>query len=202
MVSKTRRWVDLLLLILVVIAGIFAYKNAVTIGDWWHGLRYNPVPAITKLASDAGMNSYGQRLFYRFSPQFVNSQELISQCGTEKLGCAKNRNIYILEFSDAVKYNRAIVTASHEMLHIAYSRLSQTQKAKVEIMLKNQLDEVYDSAVNQQLDVIDEDDYINEAHSYIGSQTTKLTQELEDYYRQYFDNRAKTIEAFKLSPES
>lgn len=197
-----RKIVDIGILIAVLIGGFFITQNAVTIGDWWHSLQYNPEPSIVKLADDSGMNAKGRQLFYRFSPQVLKENDIVRICGEQKLGCAAGRNIYILKNTDSLSYNRSIVTAAHEMLHVAYSRLDKNEISNVNELIDRQLKLFYDEDVLSQLNgFVNTDDYYNEAHSYIGSQSEKLLSDLETYYKKYFDDRNKTVEAYRLSPE-
>lgn len=84
--GNTRRLVDIILLLIVLVGGYFAVRNATAIGDWWHFLNYDPPEDIVEIAEDAGMNERGKRLFYRFSPTFVEQSRLDAECGDHALG--------------------------------------------------------------------------------------------------------------------
>jgi hypothetical protein len=197
-----RRKVDLLILLLVLIIGLVAVLNAQAIGDWWHARQYQPPSEVAKLADDAGMNDKGKRLFYRYSPEIADQSTINSHCsGDDKLGCTEGQHIYILQASDASDYNRNIVTAAHEMLHVAYSRLSADQKDDLEPLLKTELLKADSASINKLLDNYSDADYYNEAHSYVGSQSPSISSELSTYYSKYFSDRGKSTRAYDDSPQ-
>lgn len=201
---RRRSKIDVLLLLLVGVAGFFVVKHAIAVGDWLHSLYYHPGPQIVRLADAAGMNDEGKKLFYRFSPQLVNASVLKRECGSDKLGCTAGRHIYILNSDDPAQYNRNIVTAAHEMLHVAYSRLDRTDKQSVDSAIDNLLASDGGrvvTGITEQLNTYDKADYYNEAHSYIGSELSDAGPALNTYYERYFDDRAKTTQAFLNSPE-
>lgn len=196
-----RRKVDLVILLLVLIAGVFAVKNAQAIGDWAHGLRYEPPTEIARLATDAGMSKEGKALFYRFSPQLVDQQTLDQKCDAEKLGCAEGRSIYILDYTNEEEYNRAVVTAAHEMLHVVYSRLNDAQRQALETQLTNELQAHTPGGIDEKLKTYPAEDYYNEAHSFVGSELEEVSPALERHYARYFTDRAKVTTAYRDSPE-
>lgn len=195
-----RKKLDLLFLTIVLVAGLFAVQNAVAIGDWWHAKRYIAPTEVIELANQAGMSAEGRRLFYRFSPQITNAQTIQTECGFERLGCTVGTTIYILESADDAEQRRNVVTAAHEMLHVAYSRLT-TEK-------RQHLSELYDRAlghpgaakVRQALESYPAEEYDSEAHSFIGSELYLAGEELENHYASYFDDRSKSIQAAHYSP--
>lgn len=201
-VAGMRRKIDLIVLLLVLVSGFLALKNARAIGDWWHAQRYDPPAEIAKLADDAGMNERGKKLFFRFSPQLLSEERLTEVCSGEKLGCVEGRFLYLLGFQTDEEYNRTIVSAAHEMLHVAYSRLSEEEIQRLEELLDAELQKPSTVEVVKQLAAYPEADYFNEAHSFIGSEIPAVQAELEEHYRQYFADRRKTTRAFLQSPEA
>ncbi|HET9174214.1 MAG TPA: hypothetical protein VFN56_02935 [Candidatus Saccharimonadales bacterium] len=199
-----RSKLDILALLAVGIVGFFSVRHAVTIGDWLHEIVYHPPAQIVQLADDAGMNNTGKKLFYRFAPQMVNAATLRQKCGSDKLGCTAGTHIYILDSSDPTQYNRNIVTAAHEMLHVAYSRLSSADKQAVDANIQQELghnDTRVAQSIKAQLQTYDPSDYFNEAHSYIGSELSDPGPALNLYYERYFVDRNKATQAFLNSPE-
>ena len=196
-----RRKIDALILLTVLIAGAFSVANARAIGDWWHAHIYGPSEEIVSLATDAGMNDTGKNYFYRFEPTLVDQATLDDKCSVEKLGCTEGRFIYILQPTTESERYRTIVTAAHEMLHVAYSRLSPQQRDDLEPLLKAELAKPADSGIRQELTGYAQEDYYNEAHSFIGSELPNLDRLLEQHYAKYFSDRTKTVQAYAASPE-
>lgn len=198
--SKKRLYIDLVILLFVLIVGYFAVKNAVAIGDWWFFRSYEPSAEVKKLADDAGMSDYGRKLFYRLDPQFVDRREINDKCGSDALGCTVGRNIYILNDFTSKQYNRSVVTAAHEMLHVGYSRISKDALEGLKSALDEQID-LSDPDLVQKFKGFEAEDYYNEGHSYLGTEEPSLTDELQTYYEQYFSDRSKVLEALQYSPE-
>jgi len=196
-----RKKLDLLILLIVLVVGFFAARNAQAIGDWWHQQQYSPPTDIVQLADAAGMSETGRQLFYRFEPQIVSQSELDSLCSVEKLGCIEGRKIYLLQPANQTEANRTTVTAAHEMLHAAYSRLSSSEKQDLEPLLQAEMAKPAAASIAKELQGYDQADYYNEAHSFIGSELPGISAELESHYSRYFDDRAKTTAAYRASPE-
>ena len=190
-----RRKIDLFILLIVVFLGAFAANNAVSLGDWWHAKKYTPPTEIVELSENAGMNDAGKNLFYRFEPQLRDEQELAGLCDVKKLGCIEGRFIYLLKPKTKAEHQRTVVTAAHEMLHAAYSRLSNDDKRALESLLEGELAKGTNSGIVQKLKVYPKNEYYNEAHSFIGSETAYLSPALELHYSKYFFERNKSTKA-------
>src|SRR5207253_10390188 len=99
--------------------------------------------------------------------QCVSSSEMAAVCETENLGCLNTKGeIYIQ--NNAQKYDGAVVTAAHEMLHLAYRRLSQQEKNDLEQQLYQAIEQINDSFLQQELSGLTGDDFLDEAHSVLG----------------------------------
>lgn len=194
-----RRTVDLVILVVVLLGGFFAIRNAVAIGDWWHARNYSPSDSIAQMSTDAGMSEKGEKLFYRFSPKLVSRQILDEECTVNKLGCAEGQSIHILQYDDEESYKQAVVTAAHEMLHVAYSRLSDQELDYIHSLIDEQMHLPSSQSIKTKLDGYPDEDYYTEAHSFIGSELEDVIPELEDYYGNYFSDRGKVVQAYKDS---
>lgn len=195
-----RHKIDLVVLALVLLAGLFAVRHAHAIGDWWHFRQYSPPDEVAKLAEDAGMNEEGKKLFYRFSPELISRQDLDAQCGDGRVGCIEGRKIYLLDHMDTAGYQRNIVSAAHEMLHAAYSRLSEAEKLELERFMEAELGKNASDVVSSKLTGYPPEDYYNEAHSFIGSEVLSIDERLETHYRRYFEDRSKSTAAYQANP--
>lgn len=197
-----RRKIDLLILLFVLVVGGIGLTRAQQIGDWWHAQTYDPPTEIVQLADAAGMSDEGKKLFYRFEPSLVDQATLDEKCSAEKLGCTEGRFIYILKgATDQEEYNRAVVTAAHEMLHVAYSRLSESKKSEIKSLIDDEIATSAADGIARSLADYPAADYDDEAHSFVGSELAGIGSELEQYYRTYFSDRSKTTAAYAASPE-
>ncbi len=191
---RTSRTFDVLFLLMITGLLVFATAKRQSIGDKMFFLSYHPTARTIQLAYDAGLSDSGRTLLYRTDPQFANRQAIIAECDIERLGCLSSKGqTFILD--DPAKPAQTIVTGAHEMLHIAYRRLSQSQK--------NDLAPLIDQAVaTNAANINDElksettpEDRRDEAHSLLGTEYKNLPTELESYYAQYFSDRSKVLAA-------
>ena len=86
------------------------------------------------------------------------------------------------------------------MLHQAYDRLSSTQRAHINQLLESYRDhDLRDEQIQEQIAAYEKsepNDVINELHSLFGTEVGNLPPELEDYYKQYFTDRAKIVQYY------
>jgi peptidoglycan hydrolase CwlO-like protein len=103
----------------------------------------------------------------------------------------------VLEVSDERLKGVEEVTAAHEMLHAAYDKLTSKERQRVDKLLENFYEnDLHDERIRGTLDIYKDqnhDGLINEMHSIFGTEVATLPTELETYYRQYFDDRAKVV---------
>jgi chromosome segregation ATPase len=89
------------------------------------------------------------------------------------------------------------VTAAHEMLHVAYARLGDAERQKVDTLLSAEYDKLKnDSALSDRVafyDRTEPGERMNELHSILGTEVGSLDGELENYYQKYFTDRNKVV---------
>jgi hypothetical protein len=187
----------------VVLSGLgllYGYRYAIY--DWWRLYNYNPSSAISNLASDTTMTSKAKVLFYINHPKLEGANQFNLDCPiggehTIVLGCYKpvERGIYLFNITDKTLYGVEQVTAAHETLHAAYSRLSKSEKTYVNNLLQNYyLHGLHNPTVKAEIaayKISEPNDILNEMHSIFGTEIAQLPPALENYYRQYFVNRAE-----------
>lgn len=197
---RTSRTFDVVFL--VTLAGLlwWAALNRVALGDWIFFLRFEPSTVAVQTADQAGLNATGRRLFYRSDPQFVDLAQVTAECDTERLGCLTSKGqAYVLQ--DAAHPAQTVVTAAHEMLHLAYRRLKPQQKNDLAPLLDQAM--ASNPAINQELEGNNSaEDRRDEAHSILGTEFAPLPPALEVYYQAYFSDRTKIVAQAKLEASS
>jgi hypothetical protein len=183
-------------LFLVAVAGIVILVAAhrLAIADWVYFRSYQSSPTISQIASDAGFNDYGRKLFYREDPTLVERDVVDSQCGTHDLGCITERgHVFILiNNNTGAEYDRVVVTAAHEMLHLAYRRLGKERQGVDQQLLAAQTT-LANPELNQRMaEYNDPAERVDELHSILGSEYGDLPPGLESYYSRYFSDRSQT----------
>ena len=198
-------WLPSLIISILVLAGAgVVFVNQQNIADWWKLRGYQAPPAIASLADQTTMTNDGRDRFYVNHPELVSKTQFSDVCptGGEQtivLGCyhGGQGGIYLLDVTDARLSGVEEVTAAHEMLHGAYERLSAGERERIDKLLddyyKNSLK---DERILKTIDaykISEPNDVVNEMHSIFGTEVRDLPTELEDYYKRYFDDRAKVV---------
>lgn len=192
--------------LLLIAAPIVAFTQRQAISDWYVLRDYTAPSAIAQLADATTMTDQGRRLFYVNKPSLEGRETFSGRChqGEESivLGCfIEDDGIYLYNVQDPRLKGVLEVTAAHEMLHAAYSRLGEDERIHIDNLLKD----VYRTVTNERIkatvaryEANDASVVPNELHSILGTELTDLSPELETYYRQYFSNRTTIV---KLSEQ-
>src|SRR4051794_39236146 len=85
--------IELLTIAVLVAGGYWLYQNHNQLLDWLYLRSYKPPARVAALANKATLTDYGQRLFYRASPEITSKRDdLVNKCRipsdkTIELGC-------------------------------------------------------------------------------------------------------------------
>ncbi len=132
--SRTKRSIGVWLIAAVLIAGgYYIWISRTAIQDWITVQQYAPSAQVSAISDRSSMSDRGKFLFYASMPEVSDAQNFNLQCERKEktsaiLGCYHNNRIYLLEVSEKELDGIQEVTASHEMLHAAWDRLSDTDK--------------------------------------------------------------------------
>ncbi|MCU0542036.1 MAG: hypothetical protein MUE44_07565 [Oscillatoriaceae cyanobacterium Prado104] len=185
--------------------------------DEWIGAA-PPSAAIERLATATTMTRKAQQIFYRQNPSIEPKQTFFQVCQTRvkvndraiMFGCyftnGKTGKIAIQSVTDDRFQGVMEVTAAHEMLHAAYNRLSPSERSKLTPQLKTVALRVKNERLSEVLKQYEQKDialYVNELHSYLGTELDDLgSAELEQYYQRYFSDRQQVVALADRSQES
>jgi len=184
------------------VAALFIIVNKQYVIDQITVWQYKPTSEINGLADRAGMGSYGKFLYLASQPSLEATQNFNDMCDrveniTSILGCYKNYQIYIYDVTDKQLDGIREVTAAHETLHAAYVRMSESEQAKVDILLESEykkLETNKDFSERMAFYALTEPGQrANELHSVIGTEVAVISPELEAHYDKYFSNRQKVV---------
>ncbi len=163
---------------------------------------YKPTAEITQLADRAGVNDKGRFLYYASRPLIDGTQNFGKECGSSEqstaiLGCYAGGRIYVYNVTDARLDGIREVTAAHEMLHAAYQRMSKADKDKINPLLEaeyTKLENDPDFKTRMAFYASTEPgERDNELHSIIGTEVATISPELEEHYKQYFNDRNNVV---------
>ena len=170
-------------------------------------MNYEPSELITQLATDGSFSDFGKQLFYSNEPTLSDRSTFYTQCTirekTVVLGCFTGQtlfdfgqNIYIFDVEDERLNGIEQVTAAHEMLHVAYSRLSSSERQHIDELINAVYSNISDPRIASLAASYEEQDPAsvpNELHSIIATEVSDIGEELETYYSRYFSKRSQVV---------
>ncbi|MGB2787117.1 MAG: hypothetical protein WBB94_01925 [Candidatus Saccharimonadaceae bacterium] len=204
--SKPKRSnLSLVFSVLVLFFGSAALAFVILQGQWvvdqLRVLKYQPDSRIVKYVERAGLNDQGKFYLYAAQPAVLDSQNFNESCKDQEqetaiLGCYNNGNIYIYDIDGAELDGIKEVTTAHEMLHVAYERLTSKERASVDDMIEREYKKlVEDKDLQSRMEFYrrtEPGQRDNELHAIIGTEVKSIDPELEKYYQKYFSDRSKT----------
>lgn len=187
-----------LCLLAAVLFGLLHWQQ---IFDWWRLRNYQPPARIAALAQNTTMTPQAQHLFYVYAPALDDKTAFAQHCQNYEqsivLGCyARTRGIYIYDVPDQRLAGIHEVTAAHELLHAAYDRLGNAERQRIDQLTAQTFDQLNNDRIKKTLASYQERDPAvvpNELHSILGTEVRNLPAPLEEYYRQYFTDRARLV---------
>lgn len=198
-IGKTLLTVSLsTVIVLSLYAAVFRLDDVI---DWWILRQYQPSQAVAQLAEDTTLTDLGERYFYVYDPQLLSRDTFRQRCTVAEesivLGCYISRDgLYIFDVEDPQLAGVRQVTAAHEMLHVAYERLSTGERERIDRLNRELFDGLDNERLRQTVAAYEARDpsvVANELHSILPTEVRQLTPELEEYYGQYFTDRIAVV---------
>lgn len=185
------------LVVLVLFGAAWVIMNRQAVIDWARLLTYTPSAEVKALADNTQLQQKARDLFYASDPQIQDSATFNVSCSSNEqsivLGCYKAQRIYLYNIKDERFNGIKEVTAAHEMLHAAYERMDEVEKARVNNLLKPLVENMKDPRLLELVELYNRTEpgeLYNEMHSILATEAAELTPDLEDYYKQYFKDRS------------
>lgn len=166
--------------------------------------QFTPSDEIVALVDRIKFSDEGKFYFYTSHPELESAADFNKSCNriestTSILGCFNNFKIYIYNVTDTRLDGIREVTASHEMLHAVYQRLSQNEKTELNKLLENEYEKLSNDSSFVELiafyEKTEPGERYNELFSVVGTTVADLDSELRVYYDKYFSDR-QTIVAY------
>lgn len=202
--SRMLKWTGNLLFItaLVALVGSVFYRQDIT--DHLKVNSFEPSAAISQLATDSKMSDTGRFYFFVTHPELKTAKQFNEVCqrveqASPILGCYDqvNDRIYVYNISNQELDGIKEITASHEMLHAAFTRLDEKEVKTLSAQLELAYQKVADDDLKERIDYYDRTapgSRINELHSILGTEFLDIGSDLEKYYSKYFSNRTELVE--------
>ncbi len=187
--------------IILVIALIIGSRYVQDIQDEIKLIDYQAPPQIARLATATTMTDTARRLFYVNTPQLETQKSALNLCQSSEhtviLGCyVGGKGIFLQAVADPRLQGIVEVTAAHEMLHVAYERLSLSEQKQLNLELRSAFSQIKSKRIKDLIEIYNSQDpaVVNtELHSILGTEVRNLSPELETHYRRYFRARQSVV---------
>lgn len=190
-----------ILLLLGLAAGLVL--NSRQVADYLSFRNYQPTEQISAMATRSGMSDGGRYHFYLGRPVVTDSGVFNDLCQRKEksnpiLGCyvPTDSRIYIYDVEDLDLDGINEVTAAHEMLHVVYDRLSQSERDRLGPKLEAAYERLATEDLTSRLEYYKNTSpgsRSNELHSILATEFRDLGPDLEDYYAKYFSDRQAVV---------
>jgi len=187
---------------ILVAAAIFVYMHRQYVIDQLAVWQYKPSAEIADIVKKGSLSDKGTFYFYASRPSLEDRTVFNDRCVNQEvqaaiLGCYTNNDIYIYNVQNDKLEGIKTVTGAHEMLHAAYSRLSDAEKSDVDRLIEAEYKKLKNNqALSQRIAFYAKTEpgqRNNELHSLIATETQTISPKLEKYYKQYFTDRQKVV---------
>ena len=196
--------ISLIVLAAVALSAFAIVTNRQYLLDQWTVWNYEPTTVIEGYVDRSTMSEHGEFLFLASEPVVADGEQFNSVCGNEEegsgvLGCytSGNKRITLFDVTDPQLDGIEEVVAAHEMLHAAWDRTGIERRAELEELLEAEyVTLAADPAYAARMEIYartEPGERVNELHSIIGTEVAELSPELEQYYDEFFTDRAALV---------
>ncbi len=176
---------------------------------------YTPSAELAEIAQKTSLTDKAKKIFYQADPEFIGSDIFATYClgrnGAElALACARSSTpdnkksskprIFLLRIEEPEFADSRFPSSAHEILHIAYRKLSTEERERIGNLIDQELARRQDDSHLRGIgDIIKtsgddaNEELRNEMHSIFGVEYRDISSELEEYYAQYFFDRKALV---------
>lgn len=202
MKPKTRKILtNLIWITVIIVAGLVVFLNRIAITDEIMAIGYQPSVEIQSLISDIKLTDTGKHILRASRPEIQDADDFNQSCPTETdaatLGCYYKQHIYVYNVTNEELTGIKQAVMAHELLHAAWSRLTQYERDQITPYLKELYAENQE-ALAKHMEIYTEDTQLDELHSVIGTEIdpTKYPIALRKHYAKYFSNHSTIYSYF------
>ncbi len=206
--KRIARGVAIALTLAVVAGGVIAYSHRGEIRDHFLASSFAPSARVQQVQDEIELNPDGDRIFLASQPTIGGREDFNRWCAgvdhTEEghvLGCFADRRIRLFEVTDERLNGVVETTAAHELLHAAWARLDQDERASLSRTLIAEYDELaaQDESFKQRMSVYESlprTAFANELHSVFGTEVRELSPVLSEHYARWFEDRSVIVDLY------
>lgn len=163
--------------------------------------QFTPSSRVVEIRDSLHLSSLGELYFNSSRPEVETASQFNQSCPHSEpnnpvIGCYSNQLIYIFDVENKKLDGIEETTAAHELLHAAYERMSESERAEVDAELQSVYKVVKTKELEARMDYYEKNEpgeENNELHSILGTEFTQLSPRLEGHYQKYFANRGKVL---------
>lgn len=209
-VRRVRKRVVAILIAIVVLVGLLAaFHYRQDIIDTFRANNFEASEELSAIIEHMELTATGERVFLATHPTLDGSQGFNAHCQSVEhaeeghvMGCFADEGIHLFQVTDERINGIVEVTAAHELLHAAWSRMSGSEQRA----LTADLLEVYEDLSQDHAELatrmsvyehLDESEFANELHSVLATEVADLPPWLEEHYARWFRDRAAVVEDFE-----
>ena len=186
-------------------AGAWVLTHQQRVSDQFVVWQNEPTATIVAYADRSTMTGEGRFLFYASRPSIESTGSFDTHCASETedvgiLGCyvLSDRKIFLFNVTDDRLDGLEEVVAAHEMLHAAWDRMSDSERATITPLLEAEAsaradDPAFVKTVKYYA-TAEPGERLNELHSIIGTEFADISAELESYYATFFSDRRALVQ--------
>jgi hypothetical protein len=202
--SRGRGIALVVVLALLVGGSVWAFGNRQFIADQIAVWSFDPSDTLVSYEQRSTMTDHASFLFRASKPAIDGTDNFGSVCGSAEagsgiLGCylPVTQTIVLYDVTNEQLDGIEDVVASHEMLHAAWDRLDEAERARLTTLLDAEAAALAgDAGFVERMALyaeLEPGEHANELHSIIGTEVGTISPELETYYARYFSDRSALI---------
>jgi hypothetical protein len=174
--------------------------------------QFEPEPAVSAHVDRLQLTDHGRFLYYASTPVVSSGDRFSAQCPIDHneqefgvLGCYvhADKTIFVFDVTDPRLDGAEEVVAAHEMLHAAWDRMGEGERSRLTPLLEAEFERLVDDAdFSARMEFYSRHSpgqRANELHSIIGTEVADVSDELEEYYAQYFVDRSVVTQLHSAS---
>ena len=193
--KKCAQWLGLGL---VVVVAIVLALNRQWFSDFMRGVGYQPVGEMERIMQDLDLTGRGEFLFRAARPELSLRDGFNATCrsmGDEEmavLGCYTDGTIYVYNIDAAELDGIRELTTAHELLHVVWERMSDSEKQNLDAALTSTLNNNWD-VLGEELEAYEANERQEELFVRAGTEVADLPTELEKVYGEVFNEQDKIV---------
>ncbi len=200
--TKPRHYIVPMIISLLILGLIsWAILSRQLIYDFVVGFNYRPSFRMSRMLTDLSLTPEMERIARASRPLSQTATQFNQNCvrkepGNYILGCYNGDQVFVYAIKNSELEKAEEVTLAHELLHAAYTRLSASERKRIDKLLAADYQRLKDEKLAKRMDFYKRTEpgqFHNELHSILGTELSGINPQLERYYGRYFSDRSQIV---------